>query len=135
MSRARGPLRFGKDARIRKRREFQLIQRVGQRVKLRYSVLVLRAHAEERLSARLGITASRKVGPAVVRNRAKRLIREAFRTNIGLFPSDIEVVVIVQAAPPELRLQDVAGEWQRAEPLIRARIQDARRARDRALVS
>ncbi len=29
--------------------------------------------------ARLGITATRKVGPAVVRNRAKRRIREIYR--------------------------------------------------------
>lgn len=127
----RGTGRFGKAARIRKRREFLLIQRAGQRVKLRHSVLVLRAHAEARTTARLGITASRKVGSAVVRNRAKRLIREAFRTTSGFFPSDIELVVIVQSAPPEQRSSDVISEWQEALPLIQARIRAARQARDR----
>ncbi len=31
--------------------------------------------------ARLGVVATRKLGPAVVRNRAKRLVRELFRRN------------------------------------------------------
>ena len=35
--------------------------------------------------ARLGITASRRVGGAVVRNRAKRLVREAFRATPELW--------------------------------------------------
>lgn len=39
-------------------------------------------HADEgRNPSRLGIAATRKLGGAVVRNRAKRLIREVFRRN------------------------------------------------------
>jgi ribonuclease P protein component len=35
---------------------------------------------------RLGLTVGRRVGPAVTRNRIKRLLREAFRTNCHTFP-------------------------------------------------
>lgn len=44
--------------------------------------------------ARLGITASRRVGNAVVRNRIKRLLREFFRHNQYRFNSyDLSIIV------------------------------------------
>jgi len=42
---------------------------------------------------RLGITIARKTGPAVVRNRWKRWIREAFRTQRDQFPAGLEIIV------------------------------------------
>ena len=43
---------------------------------------------------RLGIIASRKVGSAVDRNRAKRKIREVFRLHKNLGRPDVDIVVI-----------------------------------------
>ena len=43
---------------------------------------------------RLGIIASRKVGNAVARNRAKRKIREIFRRHKNLGEQDMDIVVI-----------------------------------------
>jgi len=45
---------------------------------------------------RLGITVTRKVGNAVFRNRAKRVIREAFRRKRDDLPPGTDVVVIVK---------------------------------------
>lgn len=69
--------RFGSEVRLRSRREFVVVQRTGRRVVSRFlTVLVL----PNRLGRdRLGIVASRKFGGAVVRNRAKRRLRELFR--------------------------------------------------------
>jgi ribonuclease P protein component len=48
---------------------------------------------------RLGLTASRKAGNAVVRNRLKRHIREFFRHHCSLLPGvDLNVIVRRQAA-------------------------------------
>lgn len=47
---------------------------------------------------RLGLSVSRKVGPAVTRNRWKRRIREAFRLERGALPEGMDLVVIPKAA-------------------------------------
>jgi ribonuclease P protein component len=53
--------------------------------------------------ARLGVSVSRKVGRAVVRNRWKRLIREAFRLSRAKLPAGLDLVVIPRAgATPSL---------------------------------
>lgn len=63
---------------------------------------------------RLGITASRRVGNAVTRNRAKRLVREAFRATRDLWEHGVEFVVIVRRSLDDVKLQVVVEEWQEA---------------------
>ena len=69
--------RFSKDRRVRRRAEFQRAFDRSIRVKGRF--LTILGAPNETTTARLGIVASRKLGDAVRRNRAKRLIREVFR--------------------------------------------------------
>jgi ribonuclease P protein component len=117
--------RFPSASRVRKRVEFLSIQERGQRVSTPRFVLILSASTAAGPhpgSARLGITASRKVGNAVVRSRAKRLIREAFRATRGLWPPGIDLVVIVKRSPGESKLESVVAEWEAARPQIERRI-------------
>ena len=76
--------------RIRRRVEYQAVYDRGVKVHSRYLTLFTLRNS---LSVgRLGIAATRKLGGAVQRNRAKRLIREVFRQN-KLAPG-FDVVVI-----------------------------------------
>jgi ribonuclease P protein component len=60
-----------------------------------------------RLGSRLGITASRKVGNAVVRNRFKRRTREWFRRRRVNFTSDVDLVVIARRSGSRLSLGEL----------------------------
>ena len=50
---------------------------------------------------RLGITAGKKIGNAVKRNRAKRIIREAYRAAEPLLPIGLDLVVVARSILPE----------------------------------
>lgn len=70
-------LRHGPGARLRSRAEFTEVQSHGRRVATRTMTFLALPNALGR--DRLGIVASRRIGGAVTRNRAKRRIREMFR--------------------------------------------------------
>jgi ribonuclease P protein component len=89
-------------------------------------MLAAREKSDEHPSTRLGITVSRKAGNAPQRNRAKRLIREAFRATRELWPPDLDVVVIARGPLGPLGLCDVVGEFRGAKQPIERRAQEAR---------
>ena len=88
-------LRLQRTARLRRRAEYQRVYDKGIRAGGRFLVVfALRRDAIDAAGPRLGVTASRRVGHAVHRNRSKRRIRELFRTNIGaLCGCDVDIVV------------------------------------------
>jgi ribonuclease P protein component len=57
-----------------------------------------RRNADQHQHPRLGITASRRVGPAVVRSRVKRRIREWFRHHREDLPVNRDIVVIARSS-------------------------------------
>jgi ribonuclease P protein component len=79
-------------------------------------------------AARIGFVVSKKIGTAVVRNRVKRVAREAFRLTPGLFPAGVDVVVIARNGSESLSLADVQAEWTRVRGHLQRKSDDLFRA-------
>lgn len=62
--------------------------------------------------SRLGVSATRKLGGSVVRNHAKRVVREVFRQ--ADVPGGLDIVVIPRAALLEAAYQAVEAEFRYA---------------------
>lgn len=86
-----------------------------------HPLLVLIARPNELGFSRVGVTASRKVGGAVDRNRAKRLLREAARHLYPQFESAGWDIVLV-ARPKIIDVKEPAVEKALASLLERAEL-------------
>ena len=86
-------------SRLRARKSFLEVYDVGHRVHSVYFVLFGRPGTTR--ESRLGITATKKFGHAVARNRIKRVVREIFRTNRGVLAAPVDVVVNVKSTARE----------------------------------
>ena len=70
------------------------------------SYLVLYARRNRTGGNRVGITVSKKLGHAVVRNRVRRRLREAYRLNEEKFQSGWDIVVVA-------RTKSIHGDFQK----------------------
>lgn len=106
---------FPKRRRLRKRPEFLSVQREGRAAHGRYVLALARARdgqGKARAETRVGITVSKKVGSAVVRNRIKRLIREYARRH-ELAPGRDVVIISKRKAARARGYRDIARDLDR----------------------
>jgi ribonuclease P protein component len=99
---------FSKTERLLDRKDFVNLNRFGQRLRAAHFTVFIARNGLGR--SRLGITASKKVGGAVTRNRVKRLIREVYRLHKGLFPAGCDVVVSARESAGDLEFRKVREE-------------------------
>ena len=106
---------LGRSKRLRKRSGFLAVQQRGQRVAGRNLVLyaTLPTDSSSARDARLGITVSKKVGNAVVRNRVKRWLRESYRTLAEPPTRGSDLVVIAKPSAASTSFRATADELRR----------------------
>jgi ribonuclease P protein component len=84
------------------------VQAAGRRIRAPHLLLVVCRGTE--LDSRVGLTVSRKVGNAVVRNRVKRWLREAARAVPGPRGGPWDLVVIPRTEAQHAGLAVLSGE-------------------------
>lgn len=110
-------MKFGKAARLRRRREFLAVQQRGARV-FSGDVIVLALDAGLK-TPRIGITVSSKITNAVGRNRVRRWAREAFRAVAAELPP-VDLVVIARSGATTLGLPGMVRALRGAGERVRA---------------
>lgn len=111
------PQRFRRSDRLKKRYEFRQVQLNGRRIHTDHFLIVVQPNASP--TTRLGITVTKKVGSAVQRNRIKRVVREVFRRNRGLFPPNHDVVLIAKRGAGDTDYESLLNELRGAARRLR----------------
>ena len=101
---------LGRRDRLRARSCFLAVQHRGRRISGRNLVVyaLFRPEPERKERARMGLTVSKKVGNAVVRNRVKRWLRESYRRMAA--PGGVDLVIIARPAAAHSTYQQTAEE-------------------------
>ena len=107
--------RFGKDKRLRRKQDFDTVFAAGIRVSNEWFTICCRPN--EGLS-RLGLSVSKKVGFAVIRNRWKRLFRNIFRLDYANLPKGYDFVVIPKRVDPVPSYAQLHSEFRRLVFLV-----------------
>ena len=74
-------------------------------------LLVLYAKKNRLNQNRVGITVSKKLGGAVVRNRVRRRLREVYRLNENRFLPGYDIVVVARSRAVEASFEDLTAAY------------------------
>lgn len=86
---------------------FRRLYQRGKSAAGRYVVVYCRKNGLDH--NRLGLTVGTKVGHAVVRNRVRRRIREAYRLSESSYLRGYDIVVVARGKAADASYQDIAG--------------------------
>jgi len=90
-----GRLRLGRASRLAQSRDFARVRQQGER--LAQGCLIANWNKlPDGASPKLGVVTSKKIGGAVARSRARRLLRETFRRHQHEFAQPVELVLVAR---------------------------------------
>jgi ribonuclease P protein component len=114
LARPRSPLSFRAEDKLRRSGEFLRLQRTGVRYQTTHFVFFA-SRLRDSDRSRLGVTVSRRIGKAVVRNRIKRRLRECFRLRLrSMLPPGTALAVIARIGAGDLRIPAIQAELETA---------------------
>lgn len=103
---------FKKTEVIKENRIFMYLYKKGSTVVCRDIVLYYKKNNKN--INRFGITVSKKTGNAVMRNRAKRLIRESYRLSENLLSTGYDIVIVARKRILSEKANDVIKSFTKA---------------------
>jgi ribonuclease P protein component len=112
-----------KEERLRRQADFEIIAKEGIRRHTKNFLIIARRNDQG--FCRLGAVASKKLGKAAERNRAKRLVREFFRRNKDKLSPSTDYVIVGKKGAEELQYAHVAAEL---SVLLELRGEDSQRS-------
>lgn len=104
-----------------RRADFEKLYGDGSRIEGDYFVILYSPNGLGKM--RLGVTVSKRVGHAVIRNRVKRLVREFFRLHKALFSDSYDVNVIAKSGISNLSSRQIKGAL---EAMVRDILRDCK---------
>ena len=123
-TRGRSEQSYGAADRLHRRSEFLYLQRIGARYQTAHFVVYAGQFASGDRK-RMGVTVSRRIGNAVVRNRVKRRIRECYRLELRtMLPEGTSMVVIARPGAGALPYSSLRIELAAAVRSLVARIRN-----------
>ena len=93
---------------VKRRRDFLQISKLGRLSRSPHFLVF--AFEQTGGSTRLGVTVTRKIGGAVVRNRIKRCLREFFRLEYKSLPISTDISIIARQGAEKLSFHDIQRE-------------------------
>lgn len=99
---------LSKQFRLKKKYQFNYVYRVGKSVGGK--LMILYYCPSKNINVKVGISVSKKLGHAVVRNRTKRRIREAIYPHLTKLKPNFNVVVIAKNAIADASFSDITSE-------------------------
>ena len=108
--------------RIRSQRDFRSVYRRGRRASGEWITVVVWLRRPGEIPApRIGLSVSKDHGGAVRRNKLKRVLREAFRTERSGMPGNVDVIIIPKKRDDNMPLGAIKQELPRLiEKALRA---------------
>ncbi|SHK00563.1 ribonuclease P protein component [Paramaledivibacter caminithermalis] len=91
--------------RIKKNEDFKRVYKRGKSIPDKYIVIYFLKR--DNSVTRVGFTASKKVGKSVIRNRARRLMKESFRNNNDNIKNGYDIVFIARVSIKDASYKDV----------------------------
>ncbi|MBI3852307.1 MAG: ribonuclease P protein component [Verrucomicrobia bacterium] len=103
-------LPFGRKMRLKQPREFSRVRLEGRRLALGCLIANWRPLPPES-PTRLGVITGKKIGNAVARNRARRLLRETFRLHQHELRQPLELVLVARDSIAAKKFADVERDY------------------------
>lgn len=101
--------RFPKTARLRSRYQFQRLAQQATRYVGDW--IIIEARPNKNALTRLGITVTRHYGKATIRNRFKRIVREAFRLSRQQIKPGFDLNIKPRNLANGAKMQDVMSDF------------------------